>query len=233
MVDGEDCNSHADMIRRSSRARDVLILRKGYAFSPFVLVISSLVLSFGPCRIAVDGAALVELANRSRVPATRVDDSASLKRNRSVISHDVRNDSSNSNLNRSLSLSEMFREARAEYSRPINFVDLLEWIIVFILIAPGSFPAFSCIILACVEFWRRRYTPYAALSTQSSASAQPSFIDDGSSALLWDPARTRRRFRSSNQPGAQLEEYDVSIGPVPAVNSTNGGAVTTSSLRVE
>lgn len=59
---------------------------------------------------------------------------------------------------RSMSATEMIAEARAQSRKYMKggVIQILEWAFVFILVAPGTFPIFGCIILTCAAFWRRR-----------------------------------------------------------------------------
>ena len=43
-----------------------------------------------------------------------------------------------------------------------GFIEFIEWLFVFILVAPGTFPAIGCMIFACGNFWRRRFPPSSA-----------------------------------------------------------------------
>jgi hypothetical protein len=53
------------------------------------------------------------------------------------------------------SVPDIIKEARKNRGSISGFTELLEWAIVFVLIAPGTFPVMSCVLLACVAFWRR------------------------------------------------------------------------------
>lgn len=57
-----------------------------------------------------------------------------------------------------MTTSEMIAEARAHSNRLMKggFIEFVEWLFVFILVAPGTFPAIGCILLSCSSFWRRR-----------------------------------------------------------------------------
>lgn len=76
-----------------------------------------------------------------------------------------------------LTATEMIAEARAHSSRFMKggFIQYVEWLFVFILVAPGTFPAIGCVILSCTSFWRRRLvggsggTESPSLLTSSSA----------------------------------------------------------------
>ena len=59
---------------------------------------------------------------------------------------------------RRLTTSELIAEARAHSRRLMKggFVQFIEWLFVVILVAPGTFPVFGCVILSCANFWRRR-----------------------------------------------------------------------------
>lgn len=59
---------------------------------------------------------------------------------------------------RAMSTSEMLAEARSQSRRFMKggFVEFAEWLFVFILVAPGTFPAIGCVLLSCGSFWRRR-----------------------------------------------------------------------------
>lgn len=68
-----------------------------------------------------------------------------------------------------MSPSELFHDARARHRRPVGISELFEWAVVFVLIAPGTFPIMSCIILACAAFWRRRTAALWSASSQASS----------------------------------------------------------------
>lgn len=57
-----------------------------------------------------------------------------------------------------MSTADMIKEARAQKGRLLKggFIELIEWLFVFILVAPGTFPAIGCVLLTCASFWRRR-----------------------------------------------------------------------------
>jgi hypothetical protein len=126
--------------------------------------------------------------------------------------------------NRSMSAAEMFRDARAQNPRPRGLVDLFEWALVFILIAPGSFPAFSCIALACMGFWRRRYV--AHWPSSSSEGPGTSHVSDPNDETvnepLWDPAKSRRRIRSAHFAAACTEDLEGGSASAAGPAGVNG-----------
>lgn len=48
-----------------------------------------------------------------------------------------------------------------------TLIEFIEWTFVFILVAPGTFPALGCLLLSCAAFFRRRFT---SLSPESSVA---------------------------------------------------------------
>jgi len=72
---------------------------------------------------------------------------------------------------RSMSASEMIAEARAKSKGILKggFIEFIEWLFVFILVAPGTFPAIGCIILSCASFWRRRLGATPSSPSQGAA----------------------------------------------------------------
>jgi hypothetical protein len=143
--------------------------------------------------------------------------------------------------NRSLSPSEMFRDARAQHPRPTGLIDLFEWVLVFILIAPGSFPAFSCIALACIGFWRRRYASYWSQGNQplGPSPSVASTAEPLAEPPLWDPAKSRRRIRTANIAPGQQDDADVCTLPVgvgiapSTANGAGADCATSASFHAE
>lgn len=68
-----------------------------------------------------------------------------------------------------MTTAEMIAEVRAHSKHFMKggFIQFIEWLFVFILVAPGTFPLFGCIILSCASFWRRRF---AAVSSSLETS---------------------------------------------------------------
>jgi hypothetical protein len=166
--------------------------------------------------------------NTSDVPPT-LSTSQALSRNTSHrnMSQNLINADTNTDgapRNRSLSAAEMFRDARAQNPRPTGLIDLFEWALVFILIAPGSFPAFSCIALACMGFWRRRYAAHwPSSSSEGPGTLQVSGPDDETvNEPLWDPAKSRRRIRSTHFAAGYTE--DLEGGSASAAGPAGNGS---------
>lgn len=55
-------------------------------------------------------------------------------------------------------IASFLAEARSQRNRIMNggFIELIEWLFVFILVAPGTFPAIGCILYSCTSFFHRR-----------------------------------------------------------------------------
>ena len=85
--------------------------------------------------------------------------------------HDAINESETSTTNsnpisskhhKRMSTGELIAEARAQHRKIMNdgrpgFLEFFEWMFVFILVAPGTFPVMGCVLLTCTSFWRRRF----------------------------------------------------------------------------
>lgn len=50
-----------------------------------------------------------------------------------------------------------FRILQKEYRFEGGLVELAEWLFVVFLVAPGTFPAAGCMLLACLNAWRRGF----------------------------------------------------------------------------
>ncbi|CAN8074537.1 unnamed protein product [Agarophyton chilense] len=59
---------------------------------------------------------------------------------------------------RPMTASELFAEARAHSSRLMEggLVQFIEWFLVLLLVAPGTFPVITCVLLSCTSFVQRR-----------------------------------------------------------------------------
>jgi hypothetical protein len=112
--------------------------------------------------------------------------------------------------------SQLFRNARGG-SHPIGLVELFEWVLFLVLIAPGTFPALSCIVLACAGFWRRRSTsiwPSRRIGALHVAEISP----DPDLEQGWAQKSRRRAHAASSEDGevsAALIPNSVS-SPVPS-----------------
>ncbi len=63
---------------------------------------------------------------------------------------------------------------RNEFRFEGGVIEFIEWLFVFLLIAPGTFPAISCILLACATAWRRRLaSARPALPHMADQAASP------------------------------------------------------------
>lgn len=85
------------------------------------------------------------------------------------------------------------------YLRLRSFTECMEWLLVFLLVAPGSFPALSCAVLACAAFCRRRLAALAACCRASSRSAASTEGSDVSRGLSSDEELDRFRDFSSTR----------------------------------
>lgn len=70
--------------------------------------------------------------------------------------------------------SGVFGKARSQGGHFVNggFVEFIEWLFVFILVAPGTFPAIGCVLLTCTNFWRRRLAGPAADSAVAPRTSE-------------------------------------------------------------
>lgn len=69
------------------------------------------------------------------------------------------------------SISNFLAEARAQRERIMSggFIELIEWLFVFILVAPGTFPAIGCILYTCTNFVQRRIDSNIEYSSSTAA----------------------------------------------------------------
>lgn len=72
-----------------------------------------------------------------------------------------------------MSASEMIAHAREQSAGLMKggFIEFIEWLFVFILVAPGTFPAIGCVILSCTSFWRRRLAGASSAATNAVTNA--------------------------------------------------------------
>jgi uncharacterized iron-regulated membrane protein len=120
----------------------------------------------------------------------------------------------------SQSPAQLFRDARGG-GHPIGVVELFEWVLVLVLIAPGTFPALSCIVLACASFWRRR-TVFLWAPNRPPSVAQPlvpAFPEDMDLEHGWDASKSRR-CRSST---SSLQQDAGGSQPVSLVSASCPG----------
>lgn len=102
------------------------------------------------------------------------------------------------------SVTDIIKEARLNRGSLSGFSELVEWAIFFVLIAPGTFPAMSCVLLACTAFWRRHTRVF--WNTQRPPESSPSIhIDEealsGCPSTDADALRTRRRMNTPDDAG--------------------------------
>lgn len=57
------------------------------------------------------------------------------------------------------SIQGFFDEARSQRERILNggFIEVIEWLFVFLLVAPGTFPAIGCVLYGCTNLARRHF----------------------------------------------------------------------------
>lgn len=109
-----------------------------------------------------------------------------------------------------MSTSELFHNARSRHASPIRISELFEWAFVFILIAPGTFPVMSCVILACATFWRRRSAAFWGTTIQSNALrvSVPQEEDVSPNDTGWDVAKPHHRGHSGLLGGSAFTSSD-------------------------
>lgn len=75
-----------------------------------------------------------------------------------------------------MTASDILAEARSSSGRFMEggFVEFLEWLFVFILVAPGTFPAMGCIVISFHTVWGRRPPPSAASAVAATGSSSGS-----------------------------------------------------------
>lgn len=78
-----------------------------------------------------------------------------------------------------MNATSMLGKARSKGGQFVNggFVEFIEWLFVFILVAPGTFPAIGCVLLTCTNFWRRRLVGSAAESPVASRTSEDVDVD--------------------------------------------------------
>lgn len=61
----------------------------------------------------------------------------------------------------STSFDGFLEEMRAQRERILNggFIEIIEWLFVFLLVAPGTFPAIGCVLYGCTNLAQRRFGP--------------------------------------------------------------------------
>lgn len=68
-------------------------------------------------------------------------------------------------------LAGLRENARGQRLTSGGFIELIEWLFVFILVAPGTFPAIGCVLYACTSFARRRFFASFLETTSSIPSS--------------------------------------------------------------
>ncbi|GAB0498570.1 hypothetical protein MMPV_009916 [Pyropia vietnamensis] len=74
---------------------------------------------------------------------------------------------------------------RGRHPRVTHTIEAVEWLLFFLLVAPGTFPLLGCAACAVVEFWKRRLGAAAtaaatATATTASSVASPESLGLGS-----------------------------------------------------
>jgi hypothetical protein len=126
-----------------------------------------------------------------------------------------------------MSAGEMFRDARSRRPRISGLHEFFEWALVFVLIAPGTFPAMSCVILACAAFWRRQsraiWPGVRAHGSSPSLSSLEAGGGGDAAPDLCDQPRTRRRTGASDDVAPPPQGVPLLSGAA-AVAGLTGGA---------
>lgn len=99
----------------------------------------------------------------------------------------------------SLGASSVFSKARLQGGQFVNggFVEFIEWLFVFILVAPGTFPAIGCVLLTCTNFWRRRLNGPAADSAVAPRESEATEVEVATSSA---PATHQRTAHADHAP---------------------------------
>lgn len=65
-------------------------------------------------------------------------------------------------------ISDIFSKSRSKHTQFMQggIIELIEWLFVFILVAPGTFPAMGCVLYTCTSVARRRINMASAPETQ-------------------------------------------------------------------
>lgn len=97
---------------------------------------------------------------------------------------DLENEDDGATTSTSSTLLAGLREnARGQRLTSGGLIELIEWLFVFFLVAPGTFPAIGCVLYACTSFARRRFfasffetTSSVPTSNHTSASANSATV---------------------------------------------------------
>lgn len=89
------------------------------------------------------------------------------------------------------SISEFLAEVRAQRERVISggYIEVIEWLFVFLLVAPGTFPAIGCVLYGCTSLMQRRFgaiassTPPTSLNSSNMSLGSSSTSTAGSSSV--------------------------------------------------
>lgn len=123
------------------------------------------------------------VSKQSSLGTTEIDDlgQADGKHNENSNSQDIKtstdstnpDESDDGNASTSSTLLAELRGTRGQRLTSGGIIELIEWLFVFILVAPGTFPAIGCILYACTNFARRRFFASFFETPNSSLPSAP------------------------------------------------------------